>query len=241
MKLIRILSVILCLIFTACGVGSVSKSAVKRLDNNPIIGTFGTYNKDLISHKFHEIGLPDFKGKIRLTVSAIKFDKSSFKNYNVQFSNQENLKAADSVDISSSYHRIGIGDMVGFVDAINSDSNKSLKDYLEITQNNLVLSEVLIKFPEAVALQLNAASAVYLVNDKTNSYSLEVFSGGNKALRIEFKEGICFGYFFSDLCWKENRKGDPIVAAIISNGSSCPGNTKQDPDKVHSKDIFDKI
>lgn len=241
MKIVRMLGAFLCLSVLACATVGVSETEVKNLENEHIIGTFGTYSNNLLSSKFNEIGLPEFKGKIKLSVAAQEFNKNRLKDYNSRTVDAKKLQIIDSINLRPTYFRMSISDKVGFVEALNNPDNDELKEYLAVTKNNVVLTEALIYFPEDIASILNAASEVYLVNDKVSSYSLELLMKDKKIHKIDFRNGTSFGYVFSDVCWKEDYRSKAVVAAISVKGEGCPGNSKKNPDKVYSKDVFDKM
>lgn len=235
------LLVLLILFITSCrtvsGVGDFNNS----LSTQPLLGTVGTYSNDLISAKFTEVGVPQLDEKIRISIEKKNFNKRSIREYNKKVSNQDQkLVTVDSLDLKPKYYKLQISDKIGLIDALHSPANATLKNYLEATGKNVILTSLSIYFPDEISDSINNASEIYLVNNKKNSFSLEILNKDRTRKIIEFNDGISFGYNFSGFCWGLNHKRQPEIMALREKGSSCPGETRKKPGKLKGKDIFEK-
>lgn len=220
---------------------SIGQDQGKSLTTEPILGSIGIFKKDIISDNFSPAGIAELDEKIRITKEFQSFKKSNLKRYNkVILNEEEKLKIVDSINLHPEYFRFEIGDKVGLIKALNNSGNKSLKEYLEVTRGNQILIGVDIYFPQEITALINNATEIYLINNKKSSYSLELLNKDRSSQIINFDQGKPFSFHFMSFCWKENYKGKAEIAAFRNLNSSCPGSTFKDPEKINSKDIFDK-
>lgn len=220
----------------------INQSNGKSLSSEPIIGSIGIFKGDIISEYFSPAGKAELDEKIRLTKEFQKFNKSKIKKYNEDILNEdEKLKIVDSINLHPGYFKFEIGDKVGLIKALNGPNNQNLKKYLEVTRDNQILTGVDIHFPQDITTLINNATEVYLINNKKSSYSLELLNKDRTTRLIHFDEGRAFEFYFMSFCWKENYKHMAEIAAFRNPNSSCPGSTFKKPDKIYSKDIFDKF
>lgn len=235
------LILISCLI-SSCKTISLRSEQGKSLTSEPHLGTIGIFKKDIISGSFNSAGIAELDEKIRLTTNFQLFRKSILKNYNSGVLHEEDqLQIIDSINLHPGYFKFEIGDKVGLIKALNSPKNQNLKEYLEITKGNQILTGVDIYFPQEITSLIQNATEVYLVNNKKSSYSLELLNRDRTTRIIHFDEGRSFGYYFMSFCWKENKRRKADIAAFRNLNSSCPGSTRNNPDKIYSEDIFDKL
>ena len=226
----------------SCKPAFLEQEPTIALASEPLPGTVGTYQTDMLSQDFTEVGSPHLQEKIRLAVQKEEFSKGNLRKFNRQLGMGETkLEIIDSVNSRPHYYIINISDKVGLIRELNASVNNNLRSYLESTGENELITSVKIYFPPPVDALLDEASEVYLISDKKSSYSLQLVSKDNSKKVIEFKEGTLFGYGFSSFCWTADRRYRPIIAAFRERNKPCPGNTKKDPGKVKSLDIFDKI
>lgn len=207
-----------------------------------VLGTIGVVEENFGSGEFNDAGLPELEEKIKLSVEKIRFSNKSLKEYNRSVLQEDNkLKVVDSLDLKPHFFEMEISDKVGMIEALNNEANKNIRGYLEATGNNSVLTSVFIYFPPEVASAIDNATEVYLINNKKNSYSLELLNSDKSIKVLDFNEGVTFSYVFSDFCWKQNRRRQSVIAALRDKNASCPGNTEKNPEKLRSEDLFEKL
>lgn len=222
----------------SCKGGYFSHETEKPLSAQAPPGTIGVFQ----SKNFTEAGYPLLEEKIRLSTQKKPFTKKSLKKYNKKVLNKDQkLEIIDSLDLKPHYYKLEITDKVGLITALNRIENNDLKIYLQTTQKNMMITSVEIYFPSEVSSLIDAASEIYLVNNKKSSYSLELLNKDRTRSIIDFSEGTSFSYGFSALCWRENKRRQPEIAAFRKKGRSCPGNTEKNPDKLKNEDIFEKL
>lgn len=226
----------------SCKLVSIGQERAKTLSSNPMLGTVGSYQDDIISSEFTPSGLPEFDDKIKLSVEKVFFNKQTLKQYNAKTLIEENeLRIVDSLDLNPSYLKLEISDKVGMVKAINSAKNKDLKNYIEVTRDKTILTSVWMYVPDKISKIMGNAKELYLINNNKSSYSIEVLNMDNSTQILSFSEGTAFGYNFSGFCWTENYRHEAVIAAFREMNEPCPGNTKKNPEKVTSKDLFDNL
>jgi hypothetical protein len=235
-----ILLLLVCL--TSCKLVSIGQESAKTLSSKPMLGTVGSFQNNIISSSFNEAGVPEFEGKLKLSVEKVFFNKHTLKQYNNKTLSKENvLKIVDSLDLNPSYLKLEISDKVGLVNTLNNDKNKDLKNYIKITRDKTILTSVWMYFPEEFVNLIEKSKELYIINNHESSYSIEVLNMDNTRQIVSFKKGTVFGYDFSSFCWTENYKHEAVIAAFREVNGPCPGNTKKNPKKVTSKDLFDNL
>lgn len=238
----KILFITIVFCFTSCKLVSLGQDEVKTLKSEPVLGVIGVLYDDVISSKFSETGMPKLQEKIKLGIQYKFFNKGSLRRYNSGvIEEDQKLRIVDSLDLRPGYFKLEINDKVGYINSINHLENKEVKAFLEDTKNNQVVSGLEIFFPQEISDHLSRAKGVYLINSIKNLYSLEILNNDGTKGIIDFNQGTSFGYQFMSFCWKENYRHKADVAALREVNSSCPGNTLKNPDKIYSKDIFEKI
>ncbi|MBZ9731337.1 hypothetical protein LB467_16735 [Salegentibacter sp. JZCK2] len=223
---------------SSCKVVDFGGNSLKPLASQPLPGTIGV----LQSAEFIEAGVPKLEEKIRLSFQKKLYKKRSLRKHNKkELQKDQRLKIIDSLDLRPYYYKIEIADKIGLIATLNESENKNLKTFLEATQRNVIITSMEIYFPSEVAGLIDQASEIYLVNNKTSSYSLELLNKDRSRNIIDFNEGTSFGYGFSAFCWRENNRRQPEIAAFRKKGRSCPGVTETNPEKLKSEDIFEKL
>lgn len=229
---------IICLGLVSCKMPSLVGDGTGSLPSQPLPGTVGGFQ----AGKFVEVGVPELKEKIRLSFQKKPFTKRSLGKYNKnKLQKEQKLEIIDSLDIRPFFYKLEIADKIGLITALNQPVNSDLKTFLETTQGNFIVTSSNIFFPPEVSSLIDQASEVYLINNKQSSYSLELLNKDRSRTVIDFKEGTSFDYEFSALCWRENNRHQPEIAAFRRKGRSCPGETEKNPGKFKTEDIFDKM
>lgn len=214
----------------------------KAMASQPFPGMVGVYSEDFTSTIFTEAGVPQLDEKIRLSVAKKNFSRSSLRKFNKKvLEKDQKLEIIDSLDVRPLNYIFKLSDKIGLIDALNSPANMSLRNYLQTTDKNVILTSVNIYFPDEIAQAIDNASEIYLINNKKSSYSLELLNKDRSREIIEFTDGISFEYGFSAFCWTENNRRQPVIAAFRGRNGSCPGNTVKDPEKLEKDDVFDKM
>lgn len=238
----KFIYVVLIFCFTSCKLVSIGTDEGKTLDSNPVLGVIGVLHDDVISSRFSETGMPALNEKIKLAVQYELFNKRSLRRFNsVVIEEDQKLRIVDSINLKPGYFKLEISDNVGYINSLNQLENKEMKAFLEDTRNNQVVSGLEIFFPKELNDQILKAKGIYLVNNNQSIYSLEIINNDGGRSIIDFNQGTSFGYMFMSFCWKENYKYKADVAALREVDASCPGNTLKNPDKIYSKDVFEKL
>jgi hypothetical protein len=231
-------SILIIFWLSSCKVGSFGHDNGIFLPSQSLPGTIVVKQ----SKNFTEAGFPKLEEKIKLSIQKKLFTKNSIREYNKKVhQNEQKVEIIDSLELKPHHYKLEIADKIGLITALNHIENNNLRTYLQTTQKNLIITSVEVYFPSEVSVLIDKASEIYLVNNKSSSYSLELFNKDRTRSIIDFREGTSFGYGFSAFCWRENNRRQPEVAAFRKKGRSCPGNTEKNPDKFKSEDIFEKL
>ena len=243
MKIKRVfISGLLVLLLVGCGVVPSENYSFKQLESEPELGAVGNYNDGLLKDSFVESGKPEITEKIGLSVNEYEFNRYSLKAYHKKISREsDSLKIVDSIGLNPSYFILGIRDKIGYVDALNNEENSGLNQFLLNTNDNQVVTKIFIYFPPPVSRKVLNGVEVYMAKNHYGGYYIEVLDRDNNREKIYFKDGIAFGFQFSEICWVEDYRGDAKIGALKQGNEPCPGKTKRSPDKFNVDDAFDKI
>lgn len=237
----KIFSFLLIYCFASCKSVSFQENLI-NLNTDPGLGTIGVFQDKLMSNDFNVVGLPELDEKIKLSIKKIYFNNSSLRKYNKKIHEEElKLELVDSLKYDPYYFKIEISNKIGLIEILNNSANKEIRDYLEISGKNLIVTSVFIYFTPEISVLVENALAIYLINNKKSSYSMELLYKDGSGEILNFKEGTAFNYGLSGFCWKANYKREAIIAALRERTDPCPGDSKIDPEKVYSKDIFEKL
>ena len=84
--------------FTSCKLISVGQG--RALASEPLIGTVGTFNEDIISAEFTQAGLPQLDEKIKLAVGNKFFNNRSLRKFNSSVGKEkQKLQIVDSINL----------------------------------------------------------------------------------------------------------------------------------------------
>ena len=230
---------ILLLLFVTLSCKSVQINDLSQRSTTSVVelGTLGVETKKLETTIFQTNILPNYQNPLRVSVSLLPFTEKTFEVYTeaAQKQNQE-IKMAylDSVENKPGYVGLKLLDKVSLANELNSPHNKGVNAYLQNSTNIKMVTTVAAYFNKADLNNLGLAEEVYLVNKKSQKYSLELVKNGSVFTSIDIARGLTFAYSTASLCWKKER-GSIFIANIIEGNQSCAKGTHRNISRLEKR------
>lgn len=214
--------IIILLLISGCTTFQYTKTSEKVY---PEIGTIGVFEK----YVFQKINNPKTILKIdtpiRLDIQNIEIKKINF------FKNKDSLtrKKKDSILV-----KLKVVDELSLVQQINK--NKELLNYLKRTNDNTVVTEVTINYPNVILSKLKNADELYLVQNKEKTLSIQLRKNNKILDPIEFSSGKIVNYKVSNFCWGSSSKyGKVKIISLTGNNTRCNADTYNSPKRAERK------
>ena len=205
-----------------------------HLPNKPLdsgqLGAIGKFsNSGLLSKKFEEVGAIKLIKPIKVKVNAI----------------HNKLKKIDSVNSKlkdeTVHLNLKIIDKINFIANLNSTENGNYLNFLKENNDTFIRTEGIWIFNSEQAASLLNAQSIYLVNNGLSNYALQLSMTNGEVRKIYFQNSKIYKANYINACWKENIKGEVIIAALKNKRQKCPGNTEENLKNLEKEDLFDQI
>jgi len=238
MKSIYISMLLACIIFSCTPLkqGTSSKTQL------PSIAAIGKHDKSLLSTNFKQVGEPVLKERIAVSVRAIPFNKSKFKNYQTakaQKGEKTHVQYVDSLAQKPKYLQFEITDKIGLKTLLNNAENDETRSYLIKDADCQIVSSVSLYMDEMEAYMYTGAEGIFLVTDINGMLQLELVNGKQKQL-VKLSKNEIFDYEVMGFCWGENVYGKPQIETLNSKGK-CPDGTEKNARKLEELHSFLKL
>lgn len=223
------------LMFLACTIFSCTP--LKQLSSTeiqlPSIATIGKQEISLLYTNFKQVGEPTFTKSIAVSVSAIPFTKSKFKNYqNLKARKGEKIHVSyvDSLPIKPKYLRFEIKDKIGLKTLLNEGENEEVRSYLTKDTKCQIVSSISIYINENEADTYLKAEGLFLVTDTNGMLRMELLNGKQKQF-VSLSKNEIFDYQVMGFCWGENVYGKPQIETFNVKGK-CPEGTEKNAQEI---------
>ena len=128
---------------------------------------------------------------------------------------------------------------MGLTAQLNGPDNQTVKKYLQEDKDLVLLTGISFVTDEALSQRIQTAEHCY-ISEADGSLTLELQGDGGKS-QVKMSSLQVFDFETSGLCWKLNKRGELEIAALLMDGSSCPGETEKDPSKLDRTKAYLKL
>lgn len=222
------IGILLSLIVMSCNTVKIKDRDYKISSTTTEIGSVGFSKSAITKNDFNIHVFPILENKIRVEVSIVPFTKGLYKTYynRAKFDqNQAKIQYSDSLETKPELIVISLLDIAGFVNEINSHSNKEVVDFLKNTQKAKIITSIVTTLSEENISKIKLADSYYLVNNQDSKYTLALYKANKKMEIIDLQSGVVLGYEVSKCCWTMNNKGKWHLADLINENAACKGIT----------------
>lgn len=228
----------------SCKSVSIYQKAQTSTTKQLTLGSIGLDSDFIFQTDFNNTAIPVYNVPIKLSITAIPFDRQSHK----QFVRAKQLQAAnidinylDSIANKPKYLNLKIADRVAVLDALNANENRSVKDYLKNSNGANVLTGLSYAMNDEDINKMLSAEAVFLVKKGHKTYVLELYEKGIKGDVIHFNDGVVFSFETSACCWQENNKHQLNIVDLADKLNGCPYGTYRSSKRAEKKVNYYKL
>ena len=176
-----------------------------------------------------------------MDVKFVSFDKKSYKAYNQKLSpdQQPQVQFVDSLKTKPTFITIDIFDISGYIDELNSPTNKEAVNYLKNSSKTKIITSVSVLLSAENSAKIKQADAYYLTNSQDNKYQITLYKSNKKVDIVDLTSNTIFAYELSKCCWTLNDKLNWTITDILKEDTSCTGNSFQKvKQKQQTKNLF---
>jgi len=201
------------------------------------LGVVGRIDKGIETNTFQTTTIPIYKQKIRVSANILIFDDNTFNTY-AQAALHQNKKIKityiDSVANKPGYANFQILDKVQLLNELNAPYNIDVNNYLLNANNDILINGISAYFGIIDLSNISQAEEVYLINNKSRKYSLELIKNSKPFAVIDISKSVPFAYTTASFCWKKNN-GEVKIANLIDKNEKCARDTYKNVTRLNNK------
>ncbi|GAB1856641.1 hypothetical protein MHTCC0001_14760 [Flavobacteriaceae bacterium MHTCC 0001] len=224
----RFFILIVTTVLFSCKPSSFFEASSTKTANQVILGSIGSEKDFLLQKHFNSSALPSYRKPIRVQAVKKQFNKQTYKAYQDAATLQSAkipVTYIDSLPNKPKYLQLQIADKVTLIEALNSEENSGVQEYLDHNAHAQVLTRISIVLKEEDMQGMIDADAIFLTEKRSKNYVLEVHKAEGAIATIRLNQGIIFQYQVSNCCWQENARHDIEVADLVGTYTQCPKST----------------
>lgn len=214
---------IIVLLFFSCNTIKVGQDLHYKTTTKKVIGGFSEHKTYVLEKDYNEIAFPIYNAPLRLTVT-----KTSNKNV---------LK--DS--IITSFIKFEIADKIAVLEALKSEKNKPVKEYLKNNSNTQLVSSIAISFKEKDQKQLLSATEVFLEQNTYKNYIFKAYNNGVLTAEINLNNGNIISYQLASACWKQNKQFSIEIINFVEPNNKCSNKSYKNPNRANRRINYYKL
>ncbi len=237
--------ILLLLICVACQTTKIKNETYKIATSSPELGSIGQSDvKNGIEHSFKVRTLAKLENNIRVAIGVVPFNKQLNKVYASKAKyNQSHKKVAyiDSLPNKPELVTIKILDVNSLTNELNAPYNLDVIKLAKNIKGPQIITSIAVNLTIEDITKIRQADAYYLTNTLNKKYLITTYKSGKKADFIDIDTETIVAYQSSKFCWALNAKKQWYLADIVTDNSSCSGNTKSILPKKNKNDksLFD--
>ncbi len=234
----------LILLFVSCKTLSIHSESQTKTIEPLVIGSIGSGKDFILQKAFNNTSYPAYTKPIKVSVLKTLFNKSTYKSFLKAKKSQSkdiNIQYVDSIKEKPFYIKLQLADKVSLVNALNDKTNTDVKAYLSINPSANLITGLSIALNPDHLKKLEQAKSVFLVEENSKTYALQLHTNDNKIELIQFNIGIVFGYKTANCCWQENSKHQLNIVDLVSIYTDCPNRTYRSSNRAKKKINYFKI
>ncbi len=226
-------------LFAITIIGCKTSSIFQESQTNTVqqvpLGSVGLEKDFILQQDFNNTAIPKYAEPIKLSVFIKPFTKQIHKSFlkaKVSQSANIHVNYIDSLEVKPKFVQFKIADKVTLIKALNTNTNRGVKDYLSHNKTAHVVSSISIAFSKQDLGLIQQANAIFLVENGIKNYALQLYKEGKKTELIQFSKGVVFAYKTSNCCWQETSRHQINIVDLVSEYSSCPNKTYRNSERA---------
>lgn len=231
---------LLALLINACGPIRNLQKVETRI---PCLGSIGKSNSTLFTKDFEKAGEPALNSPLEVSLNVFDFSNATlakYRKYQEIQGDKNSLTHADSTQMElPKYYQLRISDLVGLSAQLNAARNQTLKAYLQDDVDLGILTGISFVAQGEIDNELRNAEHFFL-KEHRGAIILEAHKGQH-FVEIKMASLEVFDFETSHLCWKLDKRNKLEIAAVLAQGTRCPGETEKDPNKLDTTKSYLKL
>lgn len=215
------------LLFFGCKTISIESTPFRTSNQSVSLTNIIQDKTNFINSDYEIQGLINIRDRIKINLKLEKFTKNNVKFYNKNFDNQ--------VEIDQDFLVLSIVDKITFLRNISLPENKGYMEYLQVNDENLIVTKIALVLNDRSHKGLLSADEVFLENSGIKSQSLVAYNDKKVIRKIKLSEVNVFAYSGSSACWKENEKQTLSIVDLVNSGENCPNKTYKSSSRAKKK------
>lgn len=236
------------LVVCIAGITTIGCSSLPILKNNtetqvgiPSLGNVGE-SYGAFTKTYTTTSIPEYDQPIKLSVTKLPFTKKTYQKYSTEQKKRSlpfTVGYTDFIPEKPSYVHLAITDKVTVIDALNSEVNLGVKNYLKNNIKSCLVTGVSVAFSAEDVLAISGADDVFWTKNGTKTYTLQLYTDNKPTKAISLTKGAVFDFTTADFCWKEDYRHLPAIVDITTG--KCPKKSYMDPSKTKQKKDYLKL
>lgn len=189
------------------------------------LGMVGTAPNALLENGFSVFGIPKISRPIRLRATLRPFKKRDHRAYR-RLRDQRDLSFSipfvDSIADGADYVTLEIVDRAALIDALNNETNSSLRNMIMKDRGSLILTGVDLVLSRQNVAELRAARGIFLEGGADGIPSLLLKGDGDETV-IPLSQTLTLSHFTMGFCWGLDPYGRPAIRSLKGPNESCGG------------------
>lgn len=238
------IALILVTFFISCKSIKVNQEFQKTTTQNLQLGTVGEQKDFILEQDYNHVALPVYNIPIKVNVSPLSFNKSSYNAF-VKAKPSQTQKVAvnyiDTLDAKPKYLKIDIADRVVVLNTLNSKTNQDVFQFLKNKDQAHVITSLTVVFNNNQLEVLSQADEVSLEVTGVKNYALKAYKDNILQQTILFNEGVVFAYKTSSCCWKQNDKYQIEIIDLAEGNNKCPNQSYKSANRAKKEINYFKL
>lgn len=220
---------------------------IKRMGHGeqfiPSLGTIGKEHKSLLNASLEQVGKPNVKDRIALSIREIQFNKAKFKTYTEYKTGRgekPGITYSDSLSSKPKYLCLEISNKIALQSQLNEEYNKGVRDYLSNDEDYRIVSQIAFVTSPKNTQRIVKADGVFLSESNNGILGIALLEQ-NKSIHLDLSEWEIYDYKLSGFCWGKDKYGHEQIEAIRTNESGCPTGTEKNAQKLNETKSYLKL
>ena len=236
--------VVVLMLLVSCKTTSVLQGTHINTTQHIPLGGIGLDKAFLLQKEFNAAALPNYTAPIKVSTAVVPFTKTTHKNY-VKAKALQNTNVTinyiDSLPEKPTYIKLQLADKVEVINTLNNEDNLNVKNYLLNNKAANVVTSLNLALNKTEFDAITQANSVFLIEASSKHYALKLYYANSESKRIEFNQGVVFGYQTAHCCWKENKQLKLNIVDFVDAYSSCPNKSYRSANKAKKNRNYYKL
>lgn len=234
----------LLVLMESCSTINIHQSSSTPTTQKLTLGSIGSSKDFILEKEFHNTAIPSYKAPIKVSVTAVPFNKQTFRTFTKAKTLQlteVDIEYIDSLPNKPKYLQLQIADKVAVINALNDQENKAVKAYLSHGADANILTSISLALNQKDMEAIIGSDAVLLKEAGYKTYVLQLYKDAIKTQTIHFNQGVVFGYKTDNCCWQKGKTRQMNIVDLVGSHNDCPNGTYRSLKRAQKTNNYYKL